>query len=101
MWGVDDDGAGLGCDGLSHFGHVRPKGARGEGHAHHHATGKLLGPNCHGAEKVHRLQDWLAKHTAPEQDVVLHAYGDTRGDWPMLAMAQRAWYRGRPWVKPL
>ena len=64
-------------------------------------TGKLLGPNCHGAEKVHRLQDWLAKHTAPEQDVVLHAYGDTRGDWPMLAMAQRAWYRGRPWVKPL
>ena len=41
MRGVDDDGAGLGCDGLSNFGHVRPKGARREGHAYHHATGKL------------------------------------------------------------
>jgi phosphatidylglycerophosphatase C len=64
-------------------------------------TGELLGYNCHGTEKVRRLQAWLAEHIAPEQDVVLHAYGDTRGDWPMLSMAQRAWYRGRPWVKPL
>jgi phosphatidylglycerophosphatase C len=64
-------------------------------------TGHMLGPNCHGTEKVRRLQAWLEQHTSPEQDVVLHAYGDTRGDWPMLSMAQRAWYRDRPWVKPL
>jgi phosphatidylglycerophosphatase C len=64
-------------------------------------SGHMLGPNCHGPEKVRRLQAWLAQHTTLEQDVVLHAYGDTRGDWPMLGMAQRAWYRGRPWVKPL
>jgi phosphatidylglycerophosphatase C len=59
-------------------------------------TGRMATPNCHGEEKVRRLQAWLATEfsgAAPQ----LHAYGDTRGDLPMLRLAQQAWYRQKPW----
>lgn len=61
-------------------------------------SGKMSTLNCHGEEKVRRIQTWLAQHniTAPLE---LHAYGDTRGDWPLLRLAQHAWYRGAPWPK--
>ena len=64
-----------------------------------HYTGQLATPNCHGEEKVRRLQAWLSReygaHT-PE----LHAYGDTRGDVPLLRLADQAWYRERRWSAP-
>lgn len=59
-------------------------------------TGLLATPNCHGEEKVRRLQAWLAAQPAAP---VLHAYGDTRGDLPLLRLAQVAWYREKPWQR--
>lgn len=58
-------------------------------------TGRMITPNCHGKEKVDRLREWLVAQFGPEATPVLHAYGDTRGDLPMLDLADHAWYRGR------
>jgi phosphatidylglycerophosphatase C len=55
-------------------------------------TGHMATSNCHGEEKVRRLQAWLATEFSGEAPE-LHAYGDTKGDLPMLNMAQHAWYR--------
>jgi phosphatidylglycerophosphatase C len=62
-------------------------------------TGRMLTPNCHGEQKVLRLQAWLAARFGAEsaQAMLLYAYGDTAGDKPMLRLARHAWYRGRPW----
>ena len=62
-------------------------------------TGKMATPNCHGQEKVQRLQAWLDKTYGPQNPPALHAYGDTSGDKPMLRMADLAWYRGKPWAE--
>ena len=48
-------------------------------------TGRLLGDNCRGMEKVRRLEDWLAG-----RDVELWAYGDSAGDAELLARADRS-----------
>lgn len=60
-------------------------------------TGHMATANCHGEEKVRRLQAWLAAKYGRAQPG-LHAYGDTKGDWPMLRLAQQAWYREKPWA---
>lgn len=52
--------------------------------------GRLASPNCWGPEKVRRLRQWLGG----DQPQVLYAYGDSRGDREMLALADRAWLRG-------
>lgn len=60
-------------------------------------TGMMASPNCHGEQKVIRLEAWLdARYGGSE--VMLYAYGDTSGDKPMLRMAAHAWYRGVPWA---
>ncbi|MEY4139661.1 MAG: hypothetical protein RLZZ371_1843 [Pseudomonadota bacterium] len=62
-----------------------------------HLTGRMRTPNCHGTQKTQRLQAWLNQQLGTG-DVAyrLHsAYGDTQGDWPMLALAEQAWYRGQ------
>lgn len=59
-------------------------------------TGRLATANCHGEEKVRRLQAWLAASGGSAQPE-LHAYGDTKGDLPLLRLARQAWYRGKPW----
>ena len=46
-------------------------------------TGRLRGGNCRGAEKAKRLQAYLG-----DGAVELWAYGDSRGDDEMLAMAE-------------
>lgn len=66
--------------------------------AHGHYTGRMSTPNCHGEEKVRRLQAWLAAEFGAAQPV-LHAYGDTSGDKPMLGLASEAWYREERWPK--
>jgi phosphatidylglycerophosphatase C len=60
-------------------------------------TGRMKTPNCHGQQKVIRLQAWLAERydAAALANMTLYAYGDTSGDKPMLRMAQQAWYRGK------
>jgi phosphatidylglycerophosphatase C len=45
-------------------------------------TGRLDGLNCRGREKAARLRDWLG--AAPAE---IWAYGDSRGDRELLAMA--------------
>jgi HAD superfamily hydrolase (TIGR01490 family) len=50
-----------------------------------HATAeqpfRLQSPNCKGAEKVQRLEQWLVEPMAGRD---LHAYGDTQGDRQLL-----------------
>jgi phosphatidylglycerophosphatase C len=53
-------------------------------------SGRLASPNCWGPEKVRRLQQWFGSESPHE----LYAYGDSRGDQEMLALADHAWLRG-------
>lgn len=46
-------------------------------------TGRLVGKNCYGPEKVARLEACVG----PLSSICLYAYGDTRGDYDMLALA--------------
>ena len=55
---------------------------------HGQATGRLRGANCIGAEKERRLRALLG--TEP----LCAAYGDSRGDREMLAMAEEAYRVG-------
>lgn len=66
--------------------------------AHGRYTGRMLTANCHGEEKVRRLQAWLSVKYDADAMPLLHAYGDTSGDKPMLRLAQYAWYRQKPWL---
>jgi len=47
----------------------------------------LDGPNCRAAEKVRRLDEWLA--TSDLSDATVWAYGDSAGDRELLARADR------------
>jgi phosphatidylglycerophosphatase C len=60
-------------------------------------TGNLASPNCRSQEKVVRLRQWFGN--APPD--VLYAYGDSRGDREMLALADHPWLRGRDPLAPL
>jgi phosphatidylglycerophosphatase C len=60
-------------------------------------TGHLAGRNCWGPEKVARLRAWWGEQ-AP---ATLYAYGDSRGDKEMAALAQYAWIRGDSALPPL
>jgi phosphatidylglycerophosphatase C len=62
-------------------------------------TGRMSTANCHGEEKVRRLQAWLTETFVPEAAPTLHAYGDTKGDLPMLRLANEAWYREKRWLR--
>lgn len=54
-----------------------------------HLTGRFVGANCYGAEKVRRL---LA--AAPDREAYkLLAFGDSRGDRELLALADESYYR--------
>jgi phosphatidylglycerophosphatase C len=59
------------------------------GIAHGKLTGGLLGPNCHGSEKVRRLTELFPDRSA----YTLHAYGDSSGDRQLLEFADHAYYR--------
>jgi phosphatidylglycerophosphatase C len=52
-------------------------------------TGRLLGANCRGAEKVERLRSWLAAHDLDRDQVTLWAYGDSPGDRELLESSDR------------
>lgn len=52
-------------------------------------TGKILGLNCNGEEKVHRIRSAYNLENFSE----IYAYGDSKGDKPMLALAQHASYK--------
>lgn len=48
------------------------------------------GVNCFGEAKVQRIREYLGEMSALE----IYAYGDSRGDTQMLALARHAYYRG-------
>ena len=52
-------------------------------------TGRILDRNCHGAEKVRRINEeyQLKDYTS------IYAYGDSSGDRPMLELAHSAFYK--------
>lgn len=52
-------------------------------------TGKLIGKNCYGEEKVRRL---LEKVSLEEYDALI-VYGDSRGDQAIGQMADKFFYR--------
>lgn len=54
-----------------------------------YVTGKLKGLNCWGPEKVRRLEELLGS----KKNYFLYAYGDSRGDQELLALADRPYYR--------
>lgn len=54
-------------------------------------TGCLDGNNCYGAEKAARLTAWLGTKKAD----FLYAYGDSRGDHELLALADEGYLKGK------
>ena len=54
-------------------------------------TGRFLTPNCYGTQKVERLLDVFPKR----QSYTLYAYGDSRGDNEMLAIADKGCHLSR------
>jgi phosphatidylglycerophosphatase C len=60
-------------------------------------SGRLASPNCWGPEKVRRLRQWFGS----DQPCVQYAYGDSRGDREMLALADHPWLRGHGALLPL
>lgn len=60
-------------------------------------SGRLASANCWGPEKTRRLREWLTG----EQPASMYAYGDSRGDRELLAMADRPWLRGDGELPPL
>ena len=52
-------------------------------------TGRFSTPNCYGEEKVRRLQQLVPNL----QDYHLVAYGDSRGDRELMALADEAHYK--------
>ena len=55
-------------------------------------SGELEGPNCRGAEKVHRLEAWMEHEGIDRGSVSMVAYGDSAGDREMLTMADVAYW---------
>lgn len=55
----------------------------------HMITGKIMGKNCHGDEKVNRIKEAYDLSAYK----IVAAYGDTRGDKPMLELASKAYYK--------
>lgn len=52
-------------------------------------TGKILGKNCNGVEKVNRILQILD----PSNYKQISAYGDTSGDLPMLGIAHHRFFK--------
>lgn len=54
-------------------------------------TGNLVGANCRGEEKVRRIQQWCSE-AGVALDAIHYAYGDSKGDGPMIAMARHGYW---------
>mgnify|MGYP001195773935 CR=1 FL=1 len=52
-------------------------------------TGRIFECNCHGQEKVRRIRE----HYVLDNYVEIYAYGDSRGDLPMLSLATKPSYK--------
>lgn len=52
-------------------------------------SGKIKGKNCHGIEKVNRIKKIYDLSVYEE----IYAYGDTKGDIPMLSLAHKKYMK--------
>ena len=52
-------------------------------------TGRILGRNCHSEEKVRRIREAYPLSDYNE----IYAYGDTKGDKPMLRLGTASFYK--------
>lgn len=52
-------------------------------------SGDYEGLNCHGLEKVRRIKEEISLEDYDE----IYAYGDTKGDYPMLSLANHAFFK--------
>lgn len=59
-------------------------------------TGGLVGLNCRAAEKVVRLDEWLAAQGLSRSGITLWAYGDSAGDRELLAAADHPVWAKEP-----
>jgi phosphatidylglycerophosphatase C len=57
-------------------------------------TGKYLGKNCRGEEKIRRLNEWIDERHYSVSPLV-YAYGNSRGDRAMLRAANHPYNVGR------
>lgn len=66
-------------------------------------TGSFENANCHGPEKVRRIETYLSERGLDRADCLLVAYGDSNGDDAMLAWADQGYrVKGQlvvPWGK--
>ena len=72
------------------FDHVIASSLKVDGHGK--VSGDLDGGNCFGENKALRIREYLSN----KQDVVIYAYGDSRGDKEMLELADYAYYKTMP-----
>jgi phosphatidylglycerophosphatase C len=64
-------------------------------------TGALARPNVRAGQKAVRLREWLdAPADGPIPETFLWGYGNSSGDHQLLALAQRAYWLGRPTKVP-
>lgn len=59
-------------------------------------TGRLARPNVRAAEKAKRVRQWLDAPDDGPLGVTMWAYGNTSGDHELLALADWAYWLGRP-----
>ena len=59
-------------------------------------TGRLVGANCRGEEKVVRLSAWLSSRQIPRNEATIWAYGDSNGDRAMLGFADHSVWVTKP-----
>ncbi len=55
----------------------------------HKLTGRFATPNCYGPEKAERIKE---KYDLTNYEII-YAYGDSRGDKEMLALAHHRFYK--------
>lgn len=53
-------------------------------------TGRIVGNNCRGDEKVRRINEWMKASGIPSESLKF-AYGDSSGDTALLAAAQHGY----------
>ena len=58
-------------------------------------TGRFATPNCYGAEKVRRVLAEYPDLAGNRSSYIVEAYGDSRGDRELLAIANVAYYKGK------
>jgi phosphatidylglycerophosphatase C len=59
-------------------------------------TGRLEGANCRAAEKLRRLDEWLAGQGLRRDEITLWVYGDSEGDRQLLEAADHPIWAKHP-----